>query len=404
MPGKPKVLIVTERFHPEEFIVNDLAAEWAAGGMDVSVLTQAPSYPFGKIFKAYRNRLFAYEGWNGVGIFRFFTVTGYRDSLFFKLLNYLNFVVTGTVAALFKAGGYDRIFVYQTGPLTLAIPAVIAGKVYGIPVTIWTQDIWPDMVYSYGFRRGPVLDWFLGLIIRFVYRGSDNILVSCAGFAGRIGEYVPGKEVRHFPNWPTVVPDALEDKAPLRAGLNFTFAGNVGKLQNLENVLRGFGLARRENPGINLNIVGDGSHLKELKLLAAGENIEGVFFWGRKPSSEMPAFFRASDVMIVSLSDTPGLNLTVPAKFQAYLAFHKPMLCAIAGEVGALAERHGVGIVADPSAPEAIKDAFLRFAAMRGYELAAFAARAKVLVEGEYSRERIIRGMGEIVSAVPAAK
>jgi len=117
MPVKLKVLIITERFYPEEFIINDLAAEWAAGGMQVDVLTQAPSYPAGRIFPGYANALFSSENWKGSNIFRFFTVTGYRDSLFFKLLNYLNFAVTGTFAALFKARGYDRIFVYQTGPL-----------------------------------------------------------------------------------------------------------------------------------------------------------------------------------------------------------------------------------------------------------------------------------------------
>lgn len=404
MPGKPKVLLVTERFHPEEFIVNDLAAEWAAGEMDVSVLTQAPSYPFGRIFEGYRNAFFSRDSWKGVEISRFFTVTGYRDSLFLKLLNYLNFVVTGTAAALFTARGRDRIFVYQTGPLTLAIPAVIAGRFHGIPVTIWTQDIWPDMVYSYGFRKGPVLDWFLGVIIRFVYRGCDKILVSCEGFSRRISEYVPGRDIRHFPNWPTVGPDDSGAKADLPSGFNFTFAGNVGKLQNLDNVLLGFAMARREMPGINLNIVGDGSHLEELKLLAAGERMEGVNFWGRKPSSEMPAFFRASDVMIVSLNDTPGLDLTVPAKFQAYLAFHKPMLCAIAGEVRKLAEKHGVGVWAEPDSPQAIKEAFLRFAAMGRDELAAFSDRARTLVEGEYSRERIIRGLREAVSSGHPAK
>ena len=33
-----------------------------------------------------------------------------------------------------------------------------------------------------------------------------------------------------------------------------------------------------------------------------------------------------------------GLNLTVPAKFQAYLAFHKPIFCAMNGEVRALVD------------------------------------------------------------------
>jgi len=342
MPEKLKVLIVTERFYPEEFIVNDLAAEWAGGGMAVDVLTQAPSYPAGRIFPGYFNSLFSSENWKGINIFRFFTVTGYRDSLPLKLLNYFSFAIAGTFAALVKARGYDRIFVYQTGPLTLAIPAVIAGRLYGIPVTIWTQDIWPDMVYSYGFKKTRPLDWLLGLIIRFVYANCGEILVSCEGFAARIEEYVPGRRIKHFPNWPTVVPDGGAERAPLPDGFNFTFAGNVGKLQNLENVLRGFALAVKERPELRLNIVGDGSHLEMLKALVKDGSIPGVTFWGRHASHQMPAFFRASDAMIVSLSDTPGLNLVVPAKFQAYLAFHKPVFAVMNGEVKRLVEKHGI--------------------------------------------------------------
>lgn len=398
-PGKMKVLIITERFYPEEFIINQLAAGWAAGGERVDVLTQAPSYPFGRIFKGYSNKFFSSEVWKGVRVFRFFTVTGYRESVFFKLLNYLSFALTGTVFALFKARGYDRIFVYQTGPLTLAIPAVIAGKLYGIPVTIWTQDIWPDMVYAYGFKRTALLDWFLGLIIRFVYRNCAVILVSCEGFGRRINEYVPGREIKHFPNWPTVLPDGSSAAEKLPSGVNFTFAGNVGKLQNLDNVIEGFALAVAEKPQLRLNIVGDGSHLQALKDKVGAKKIPGVTFWGRRPAADMPAFFRASDVMIVSLINSPGLNFTVPAKFQAYLAFHKPLLCALNGEVKALAEKHKVGVWADPDRPEAIRDAFLKFHDSRDL-LPEFSRRAKTLLDAEYDSARISAG---ILAAVAGA-
>lgn len=398
MPEKLKVLILTERFYPEEFIINDLAAEWAAGGLQVDVLTQAPSYPQGKIFPGYANSPLAGETWKNIRITRFFTVTGYRDSLFFKLLNYLSFAVTGCLVALFKARGYDRIFVYQTGPLTLALPAVLARKIYGIPVTIWTQDIWPDMVYAYGFKKTRLLDWFLGGIIRTIYGGCDNILVSCEGFARRINEYVPGREVGYFPNWPTVIPDGGTEKANLPEGFNFTFAGNIGKLQNLENVLLGFGLASKAQPGLRLNIVGDGSHLETLKELARREDIPGIVFWGRRKSADMPAFFRASDVMIVSLNNTPGLNLTVPAKFQAYLAFHKPVFSVMNGEVRALVEKHGNGLWADPDNPEAIRDGFLKFYASRGAGMEAFAASSRRLLETGYDRGRIIAGIRAAVA------
>ena len=401
MPEKLKVLIITERFYPEEFIVNDLAAEWAAAGLRVDVLTQAPSYPFGKIFPGYSNKIFSHETWKGISISRFFTVTGYRDSLFLKLLNYLSFAFTGSLAAVAKARGYDRIFVYQTGPLTLAIPAVLARKLYGVPVTIWTQDLWPDMVYAYGFKKTRLLAWCLDRFIGFIYRNCDNITVSCAGFAQRIAGYVPGREIKHVPNWPTVLPDGGTDTVKLPAGFNFTFAGNVGKLQNLENVLWGFGLAAKVDAGIRLNIVGDGSHLETLKALARAEGITGVTFWGRKKQGEMPAFFRASDVMVISLNDTPGLNLTVPAKFQAYLAFHKPILCVMNGEVRSLVEKHVIGVCAGPDSLEEIRDGFLKFRSP-GAGMAGFAENSRRLLEAEYDREKLISGLRGIVSR-PAA-
>jgi len=367
----------------------------------VDVLTQAPSYPAGRLFPGYANAFFSSENWRGINIFRFFTITGYRDSLFLKLLNYFSFVIAGTLAALVKARGYDRIFVYQTGPLTLAIPAVVAGRLYGIPVTIWTQDIWPDMVYSYGFKKTRLLDWFLGLIIRFVYGNCAEILVSCEGFARRIEEYVPGRNIKHFPNWPTVVPDGGTERMQLPAGFNFTFAGNVGKLQNLDNILRGFALGVKEQPELRLNIVGDGSHLETLKAMAKEGNIPGVTFWGRYKAHEMPAFFRASDVMIVSLGNTPGLNLVVPSKFQAYLAFHKPVFAVMNGEVKGLVEKHGIGLSADPDSPEAIRDGFLKFYFSSRGGTDNFSANARRLLETDYDRAGIIAG---IRSRVAGAK
>ncbi|MEK7722480.1 MAG: glycosyltransferase family 4 protein, partial [Elusimicrobiota bacterium] len=281
MPEKTRVLLITERFYPEEFIINDLAVEWAARGLELEVLTQVPSYPFGKVFPGYSNKIFSREAWKGISIARFFTVTGYRDSLFFKLLNYFSFSAAGAMAALLLGRKYDRIFIYQTGPLTQAIPAVLLRKLYGIPVTIWVQDVWPDMVYAYGFKKTRLLGFFLDALVGFIYRNCDKIAVSCAGFVKSIEPYAPGKPISHFPNWPAVTPgQAGGGEIKLSDKFNFTFAGNVGKFQNLENVIRGFGLVSAENGNIQLNIVGDGSDLERLKEITAREGIKGVLFWG----------------------------------------------------------------------------------------------------------------------------
>lgn len=400
MPDKKlRILIVTERFYPEEFIINDLAVQWVNRGFEVDVLTQAPSYPFGKLFPGYSNSIWSRSRWNDVFIRRFFTVTGYRDSLFLKLLNYFSFALAGSIAAVLIGGRYDRIFVYDTGPLTMAIPAVVLGKLRKKPVTIWTQDVWPDMVYAYGFKKTRFLSAFLDVLVSFIYRNCGNIAVSCEGFMEKIRPYVPGKPLYYFPNWPVVSPGdgSAVGAVKLSEKFNFTFAGNVGKFQNLENVLKGFALAVAINNDIQLNIVGDGSNLETLKTIAHEENIKGVVFWGRKKQGEMPAYFNASDVMVVSLKDDPVFALTVPAKFQACLAFSKPIFCVMNGEVRRVVERHKTGLWADPDDIAAIKDGFLKFYELRSGGLRAFSDNSQVLLETVYDRTRIVDSMTRLL-------
>jgi hypothetical protein len=147
------VLIVTERFWPEDFIINDLAAELAAGGVEVTVLTQQPSYPHGQLFQGYRNRPFTRETWQGVTVLRLGSVLGYRNSLMRKILSYLWFALYGAFTVLVRRLRFDSVLIYQVGPLTMAVPGILAGKVRRRPVVIWTQDLWPDSVYAYGFRK-----------------------------------------------------------------------------------------------------------------------------------------------------------------------------------------------------------------------------------------------------------
>lgn len=405
LPQKLKVFIVTERFYPEEFIINDLASEWAARGFKIDVLTQAPSYPFGKIFPGYSNSLFSESHWNNIRILRFSTITGYQKNLFLKLLNYANFVLMGSIAAMFTGNRYERIFVYHTGPLTLAIPAVLIGKLYKKDVTIWTQDVWPDTVYAYGFKKTRLLAAFLDRLVSFIYKNCSRIFVSCEGFKQKITLYAPGKPIYFFPNWPTIMPDKDVSAGNIRLSdkFNFTFAGNIGKVQNLENVIRGFGIASTENDNIQLNIIGDGSHLARLKEMVREENIKNVVFWGRKKQSEMPGYFNASDVMVISLNDDPVFALTVPAKFQAYLAFGKPVFCVMKGEVRRIVEHHKTGLGADPEDPQGIKKGFLKFYDLRTGGLQPFTEKSRILLGTMYNRDRIIDSMTEHVAGSPSA-
>ena len=149
---KKKILIVTECFYPEEFKINDVALDWKNKGYDVDVLTMVPTYPASKVFDGYENKFYQKEKWQGINIYRVKAVTGYKTSLFKKLLKYFAFMISGSIVGLFIGKKYDYIFGFNMSALTGMMPAVVIKKLYKKPLTFWAQDIWPDSVYAYGFK------------------------------------------------------------------------------------------------------------------------------------------------------------------------------------------------------------------------------------------------------------
>ena len=120
-----RILVFSEVFWPEDFMINDLVREWANCGHKVEVVTQYPSYPQSYVFNGYENKGFSTEDWDGVIIHRFPFIEGYHDSKVKKIWNYYSFVRGGKRVVDSLKGRYDCVFISQTGPLTVAYPALL---------------------------------------------------------------------------------------------------------------------------------------------------------------------------------------------------------------------------------------------------------------------------------------
>lgn len=358
-----KILIVTECFYPEEFKINEVALEWKNKGYAVDVLTMVPSYPASKVYEGYENKLFQKEIWNDINIYRVKAVTGYKTSLFKKLLKYFAFMIMGSIVSLKIGKRYDYVFGFDVGALTGMVPAVVLRQFYKKPVTLWVQDIWPDSVYAYGFKKRRVLEFFLNGFVSYVYKHTSNFAISTKGFEERITPYLKeDKEIVYAPNWADYLNRDLEpfsfseDKK-----IHFTFAGNIGTVQNLENLVNAFGRLDKEHlKKAQLNIVGDGSHLAELKQIVKKNDFDNIVFWGRKPRDEIFKYLDASDFLIVSLVDKPIFSLTVPAKTQTYIAAKKPILGIVKGEAAKIIEENNLGFCCEPSSVDDIEQVFIK--------------------------------------------
>jgi len=395
-----KILIVTECFYPEEFKINDIALSWRDKGYDVDVLTLAPTYPLGKIFPGFKNSFFQKDEYQGVNIFRIHAVTGYRDSVVKKILKYINFMIFGSIAAIFIGRKYDYVFGFNMSALTGMLPAVLIRKLYKKPTMFWVQDVWPDSVYAYGFKQTKMLSTVLDIFVRFMYRNIDAIAVSGKGFESKLAPYIEKDLIFHYlPNWADDLDNNLTSKnlGKSKEATHFTFAGNIGKVQNLENIINAFCFLSNEyQEKSQLNIIGDGSNLDNLKLLA--NNNPNIVFHGKKPRSDMASYYKASDFLIISLIDKPIFSVTVPAKTQTYIAAKKPILAIINGDTASIIQDNNLGLYADPSKIDAISTLFQRCVDMSQTERKKFTDENDRLLATIFNKEKTIDKLLKLVT------
>ena len=386
------ILVFSEVFHPEDFMINDLVREWVKMGHEVEVVTQYPSYPQSYVFEGYENKGYQTEDWEGVKIHRYPFVEGYRDSKLKKVENYYSFVQGGKKVVDSLSGKFDCAFVSQTGPLTVAYPALYAKKKLGIPVNIWTYDIWPDAVYGYGIPKNAVTEAMLGRMIRKIYRGCDKIFITSKKFAETIGRY-SDKECVYAPNWLRPVENVVSTVRLEPEKIHFTFTGNVSRYQNLINTVEGFAKVGLEHA--QLDIIGDGSYLTEVKEAAAKAGAQNVVFHGRRPYNEMYDVMMQSHVLLLPLMPNEGIEKTEPLKLQSYLQAGKPIFGILNGAGREIIEENRLGLCAEPTDTASIAEGFKQMVVFADEHVADVEEAAKRLMATRFNKQEIVKRITE---------
>lgn len=397
MKRNPKILIISECFYPEQFKINDIAFNWSKQGYDVDVLTLIPTYPKGKVFQGYKNRLFSKENINGVNIYRVRAVLGYTESKFKKILKYLNFMLLGSIVALFIGKKYQYVFGFNLGALSDMLPAVMIRIVYKRSLTLWVQDLWPESVYAYGFKKTKILSYMLNKFVKFIFYNVDNIAISSKGFESHLLNYAKtGRKIHYFPNWADDLNNNLESiDLSDENRVQFTFAGNIGKVQNLENIINAYSLLPKSYlQKSQLNIIGDGSNLRYLKSITS-KNIP-IVFHGGVHRDLINKYYKASDFLIISLINKPLFSLTVPAKLQTYILAKKPILAIINGETKEIVNNNNLGLYSDPDDIQAIMVLFKDCIKMPSEDYQSFLNKNSSLLNDLFNQKRVISGLKDL--------
>jgi glycosyltransferase involved in cell wall biosynthesis len=405
-----RLLVVSQYFWPETFRINDLVAELVARGHRVTVLTGLPNYPEGRVFDAYRREPGAYTSFAGADVVRVPLMP--RGSGSVRLaLNYLSFVASALVFGPWRLRGrpFDAIFVFQTSPVTAALPALLLRRVKRAPLLMWVLDLWPDTLSAIGAVRSPALLDAVGRLVAFIYRRCDRILVQSRSFLANVQRYGGDMtRVRYFPGWAEPifqgglegVEPAPETAAYRDGSFNVLFAGNLGDAQDFPAILDA-AEALRARRDIRWLILGDGRAAPMLRAEIDRRGLQAsVVLLGRHPLERMPSFFRAADDLLVTLKRDPNFALTIPGKVQSYLAAGLPLLAMLDGEGARVIEEAGAGLVAPAGEGRALAAQVERLASLSPAERAAMGARARECCERDFDRASLITALESWIDEV----
>lgn len=386
-----KILFITQYFNPEPSYKDLRFVESMSKlGHELEVLTGFPNFPHGKRYSGYKLKFYEQEMQGEIKVHRAYLYPDHSDSVFKRFLNYFSFFVSAIIVGLFIVRKFDAIHVAAT-PLNAGLVGVILGKLFNKPVLSDIQDIWPDSLSATGMLNNKKILKCVSYCCNWSYKNSKKITVISEGFKDLlIQRNVPESKIEIIYNWSELEGMAPTGNHQLKYStdvFNVTFAGNMGKAQDLSNLIYAAEVLSKEHPEIIFNFIGDGIEKQNLVDLVSEKNLDNVVFYDRVSSSEVINYLKQSDCLLISLKKDPLFEITIPSKTQAYLSLGKPIISTVLGNAADLIESAEAGYIVEPSNPYKLAETILRVSQLSKSELYQKGLSSKAFYERNLSKQ-----------------
>lgn len=355
-----KVAYVTQWFSPEPIG----PAVWIArtlkqNGFEVNVITAVPNYPQGVIYPGYSVFHSKKEVVHDIDVIRSPLYPSHDKSAIRRALNYMTFAVSSSWVGRKELKNADVVLVYAS-PQTAAIPALIFRRWRGKPYVLIVQDLWPESVLQTGFLNSSfarkIAQRLLGALDRVVSRNATQIIVIAPGMKQALmSRGVPREKIIVMFNWadesvffPRVRTGHLRRQLGISdEDLLFVYAGNHGSAQGLEAWIHAI-QAVEDLTDLHFVFVGDGAEKPKLEQLAHALKLKRIYFLDHMTTEEFARRVADCDAQMISLTDAPLFQITIPGKVQSSMALGSAMIASIAGDAAGIIEESGAGILANP--------------------------------------------------------
>lgn len=386
-----KILVVCQHYWPEPFPLTNICEELVKLGNDVHVITDIPNYPMGEVYPGYENHMHRIEEHNGVKITRAYTIPR-KHNIFFRFLNYYSYSIFSTNYAKKLKDDYDVVFTNQTSPIMMTRAAFAYARKHSKKVVLYCMDLWPASLAAGGIKENSIIYTHYKKVSGDLYRKADRVLITSQMFKGYLMNIHQVEESRicYLPQYAESRFDNIKQKEKNNDTFDFVFAGNIGVAQSIKTIIKAAEILKNDNR-IYWHIIGDGSELENIKLMAADLRLSNVIFYGRKPIEDMPKYYELADAMLVTLTKDPFISLTLPGKVQTYMAAGKPIIGAALGEIPRVISDAHCGYCAHAEDSKGLADAVQSF--IKCQNRSELGKNAKEFYDNHFSKQKFMSSL-----------
>lgn len=408
-----RILFLTHYFPPEGNApatrVHQFCRRWVEAGHEVTVITCAPNVPSGKVYDGYRNRLWQRETIDGIEVIRVWTFLAANAGTAKRILNYVTFMVSAVLAALFRRS--PDVLIATSPQMFCGVAGALLRVLRRWTFVLEVRDLWPESITTVGAMKKSLLLRLLERLERWMYRRAQRIVAVGEGYKRKLVERgVPPDKVTIVTNGvdPTIYADAqpdsdLRERYGWTGKTTFAYIGTVGMASGLDVVPRAAARLRaRGREDIHFVVVGDGAERASVERLAAREAAGMVTFTGLLPKQQMPAVLATVDVCLVHLRAAPLFETVLPSKMFEAAATGRPILLGVAGEASSLLQETGAGQTFPPEDDEALAAACERLADDPRLR-AALGAAGRAQMTPKFDVDRLAQRYREELERLPSA-
>ncbi len=350
-----KILFITDNFPPE---INAPATrtyehckEWIDKGAEVTVITCAPNFPRGEIYKGYKNKFYQKEIIDQIEVIRVWSYLSSNKGFIKRVLDYFSFACTSFTFGLFQK--FD--IVIATSPQFFTTWSASALSFFKQKPWIFElRDLWPESIESIGAIKHKKIINILEKIELFLYRDANRVIpVTDAFKRNLISRGIDSNKIKVITNGSNLelFQEQKKDISLLKE-LELTdkfvvgYIGTHGLAHSLDFIIQS--IAHIKDNSIHFLFVGDGAEKEKIMKLANELKLDNITFLAPITKELVPKYLSIIDVSLAPLKKSDTFKSVIPSKIFEAAAMKKPTLLGVEGQAQEIIESFDAGICFEP--------------------------------------------------------